>query len=336
MKHKPAACIVLAGDVGGTKTNLGLYERGRKGPRLLVSATYPSQEARGLEPLVSRFLKENPGSVRSACLGIPGPVLRGRSRTTNLPWVVSEAGLRRRFGWDRITLLNDLEATAHGIPVLGKHRFAALNRTRMQPSETRALLAPGTGLGISLLLARPEGLLALPSEGGHVDFAPSNEDEVDLWRYLRDRYGHVSIERILSGPGIVDIYAWLHATGRFRKTSGVRRRLAETDPAPAITGGALEGNDPACMETLQRFTSILGAAAGNVALTAMATGGVYLGGGIPPKILPLLRNGPFLEAFRNKGRFRGLLEGIGIRVLLDERTAMMGAARYALTSIHAG
>lgn len=335
MKNKPATCIVLAGDVGGTKTNLGLYERGEKGPRLLVSATYPSREARGLESLVGRFLEENPGSVRSACFGIPGPVLQGRSRTTNLPWVVSEAGLRRRFGWDRITLLNDLEATAHGIPVLGKHRFAALNRTRMQPSETRALLAPGTGLGISLLLARPDGLLALPSEGGHVDFAPSNEDEVDLWRSLRDRYGHVSIERVLSGPGIAAIYAWLHTTGRFRETSRVRRLLAERDPAPAITSGALEGNDAACTETLQRFTSILGAAAGNVALTAMATGGVYLGGGIPPKILPLLRNGPFLEAFRNKGRFRGLLERIGIRVLLDEQTAMTGAARFALEFLHA-
>ena len=336
MTRRPGSQVVLAGDVGGTKTHLGLYEPGEKRPGLLVSATYASREFPGLEALVAGFLKENPGPVHTACFGIPGPVLHGRSCTTNLPWTVSEVGLRRRFGWDRITLLNDLAATAHGIPVVGKHRFAALNRARMKLSEPRALLAPGTGLGISLILSRPERLMVLPSEGGHVDFAPSDEEEVDLWHYLRVRYGHVSIERVLSGPGIADLYAWLHATGRFRETPGVRRRLSEREPASAITRDALEAGDPACMETLHRFTSILGAAAGNVALTAMATGGVYLGGGIPPKILPFLEKGPFLDAFRNKGRFRGLLEGIGIRVLLDERTAMLGAARFALASYHSG
>jgi glucokinase len=336
LTRRPGSQVVLAGDVGGTKTHLGLYERGEKRPRLLVSATYASRESRGLETLVAGFLEENPGPVRSACFGIPGPVLRGRSRTTNLPWTVSEAGLRKRFGWDRITLLNDLAAMAHGIPVLGKHRFSALNHARIKPSEPRALLAPGTGLGVALLLTRPEGIMVLPSEGGHVDFAPSDGDEVDLWHSLHDRYGHVSIERILSGPGIVDLYTWLHDTGRFRKTTGVQRRLSERDPASAITHDALEAGDPACMETLNRFTSILGAAAGNVVLTAMATGGVYLGGGIPPKILPFLENGPFLKSFRNKGRFRGLLEGVGIRVLLDERTALLGAARFALESFHGG
>lgn len=333
LTRKTTPHMVLAGDVGGTKTNLGLYARGDNGPRLQASATYASPEAHGLEALVARFLKENPGPVRFACFGIPGPVIRGRSRTTNLPWIVSEASLRTRFAWERVTLLNDLAATAHGIPALGRRQFAALNRNRMKPSETRALLAPGTGLGMSFLLARPDGLLVLPSEGGHVDFAPSDEDEVDLWRYLRDRYGHVSIERVLSGPGIVDIYTWLHATRRFRESAGLRRRLSDPDPAPAITRAALEASDPACTETLHRFISILGAAAGNVALTTLATGGVYLGGGIPPKILPLLREGPFLEAFREKGRFRGLLEGVGIRVVLDERSAMLGAARFALAQI---
>lgn len=332
MKRKSAPYVVLAGDVGGTKTDFGLYEAEDKGPRLLASATYASREARNLESLVARFLDENPGPVRSACFGIPGPVLRGRSRTTNLPWIVSEAGLQARFDWERVTLLNDLEATAHGIPALGKRRFAALNRARIKPSEPRALLAPGTGLGVSLMVTGPGGLLALPSEGGHVDFAPRDEDEWDLWRYLRGRYGHVSIERILSGPGIVAIYTWLHAAGKFRETPEAQRRLLEKDPAPAITREALETEDPACTETLYRFTSILGAAAGNVALTAMATGGVYLGGGIPPKILPFLRNGSLLEAFRDKGRFRGLLEGIGVRVILEEQTALLGAARFALMS----
>jgi glucokinase len=175
----------------------------------------------------------------------------------------------------------------------------------------------------------------LASEGGHVDFAPSDDDEVDLWRHLRARFGHVSIERILSGPGLLNIYAWLRDSGRRPEPEWLARRMGQGNGPAVITREALEQGEPLCRETLLRFVSILGAAAGNVALTGMTTGGVYLGGGIPPKILPVLKEGPFLEAFANKGRFKPLVERIAVRVILDERTALRGAARFALERLDA-
>jgi len=327
--------VVLAGDVGGTKTNLALFVRDEKGTRIRREATFKSAEARDLSTLVSRFVEERPEPVSAACFGIPGPVSRGRSRTTNLPWTVSEGELKSRFGWSRVHLLNDLSATAHGIPILDRRRFSALNRVRIKPDEPRGLLAPGTGLGVSIMIGHGEGLKVLPSEGGHVDFAPSDDDEVDLWRHLRGRFGHVSIERILSGPGLLNIYEWLRDSGRRSEPRWLARRMERESGPAAITRAALERDQPLCRETLLRFVSILGAAAGNVALTAMTTGGVYLGGGIPPKILPFLKEGPFLEAFSNKGRFKPLVERIGVRVILDERTALRGAARFAFERLEA-
>ncbi len=320
---------MLAGDVGGTKTNLGLFTRDEQGTKKVKEATFSSIEARNLTELIARFMESHDLPVSAACFGIPGPVSRGRSRTTNLPWVVSERELASRFGWSHVYLLNDLAATAHGIPSLDKRRFAALNRIRIKPDQPRALLAPGTGLGVSLMVGRSEGLQVLPSEGGHVDFAPSNEDEVDLWRTLRARFGHVSVERILSGPGLLNIYTWLRDSGRHSEPLWLARNLERQDAPAVITQNAIENGEPLCRETLLRFVAVLGATAGNAALTGMTTGGVYLAGGIPPKILPVLKEGPFLAAFSSKGRFSPLMERIGVRVVLDERTALRGAARFA-------
>ncbi len=340
MSHKAKGTVVLAGDVGGTKTNLGLFVRdGRGATRCSMEAAFPSAEASNLADLVARFMGGRTVSVSAACFGIPGPVSRGRSRTTNLPWVVSEGELTNRFGWSPVTLLNDLAATAYGIATLDRHQFASLNRARIKPDQPRALLAPGTGLGVSLMVGEKDNLRVLPSEGGHVDFAPSSEDDVDLWRSLRSRFGHVSVERILSGPGLLNIYTWLRDSGRYPEPAwlgpeGKGRDGTEAVTPAAVTRGALERNDPLCRETLLRFVAILGATAGNVALTGLTTGGVYLAGGIPPKILPALEEGPFFEAFTNKGRFKALVEKIGVRVVLNERTALRGAARYAFRQLN--
>ncbi|MFO7785069.1 MAG: glucokinase [Thermodesulfobacteriota bacterium] len=322
--------VVLAGDVGGTKTIFGIFAYGEEGLELLEDETIPSREARSLGDLVARFIENRPYSISSACFGIPGPVSRGRCRTTNLPWSVSESELKSRFGWSHVQLLNDLAAMAKGIPALGKRRFAALNRPRIRPGLHRALLAPGTGLGMSLILSREDNMEVLSSEGGHADFAPSDNEEIDLWRRLRERFGHVSLERILSGPGLVNIYEWLRDSGRHAEPSRLAHQIEDRDLPAAITRAALEQHDPLCLETLRRFTSILGAAAGNVALMGLTTGGVYLGGGIPPRILPILKEGHFFAAFRDKGRFRPLMEKIAVRVILDQRTALLGAARSAL------
>lgn len=339
MTHETERPVVLAGDVGGTKTNLGLFVRDRRGAtRCLKESTFPSAEARNLAELVARFMEDRTVSVSAACFGIPGPVSRGRSRTTNLPWVVSEEELTNRFGWSPVTLLNDLAAMAHGIATLDRRQFVALNRARIKPDQPRALLAPGTGLGVSLMVEEKDNLLVLSSEGGHVDFAPSSEEEVDLWRSLRSRFGHVSVERILSGPGLLNIYTWLRDAQRYPEPDwlapqGEGRNGTKAVTPAAVTRGALERNDPLCRETLLRFVSILGATAGNVALTGLTTGGVYLAGGIPPKILPALKEGPFLEAFTSKGRFKALVETIAVRVVLNERTALRGAARYAFRQL---
>lgn len=325
--------MVLAGDVGGTKTILGIFAYGEKGLQLMEHETIPSGKAKSLSELVARFIENRPCRLSSACFGVPGPVSKGRCRTTNLPWTVSESELKSRFGWQYVLLVNDLAAMAGGIPALGKRQFAALNRHRIKPGLNCALLAPGTGLGMSLMLSRGENIEVLPSEGGHMDFAPSNTNEVALWRHLRKRFGHVSLERILSGPGLLNIFEWLRESRRHSASSRLVREIEKGDPPAAITRAALEEYDPLCLGTLRCFSSILGATAGNVALIGMTTGGVYLGGGIPPRILPILKEGHFLAAFRDKGRFRPLMEKIAIRVVLDQRTALLGAARSALKMI---
>ncbi|MBN2123506.1 MAG: glucokinase [Deltaproteobacteria bacterium] len=325
--------MILAGDIGGTKTHIGLFQQGKRRPRLRVLETYPSRAATGLDELVNAFLKDHPSRIAAACFGVAGPVVNGVCRTTNLPWMVSEARIARVIRGERVLLLNDLAATAWALPLLSGRELHALNRPRPKKDQNSVLLAPGTGLGIALIIAGEKDRTPVPSEGGHVDFAPREESHIELWRYLCRRFGHASIERVLSGPGLVHIYTWLRDSGRYRESARIGNLLREEDPARAISEAALAGGPALCMEALRIFVDLLGAAAGNLALTGMATGGVYLGGGIPPKILPFLREGPFLEAFADKGRFRPLLERISVRVILNERAALLGAARAAADSL---
>ena len=324
---------VLAGDIGGTKTNLALFamDQGRPSPSAVES--FPSQERANLESIVERFLSRHPAFVSSACFGIAGPVVNGRCKTTNLPWEVSETRLARTFGWERVRLVNDLTATAMSIPLLKRRELATLNKGRPQKGGNLVLVAPGTGLGQGLVVFYENKPLPIPSEGGHVDFAPNNEPEVELWRSLKRKLGHVSVERIVSGPGLGNLYAWLKESGRYQEPQWLKERLLEEDPAKVIAESGLNEKHPLCVEALRMFVSILGAAAGNLALTGMATGGVYLGGGIPPKILPALKTGLFMQAFTDKGRFRGLLEKIPVRVIVNEGAALLGAAKCAFQGV---
>ncbi|MBW1609314.1 MAG: glucokinase [Deltaproteobacteria bacterium] len=321
--------FVLAGDIGGTKTNLGLFVKGKVRPVPKVIETFSSQNALDLEHIVQQFLEIHPVPVTHACFGIAGPVIKGKSKTTNLPWSISEDRIKKKFDFHHVRLVNDLTATAMAIPLLSKDELYPLNQAASIKEQNLALLAPGTGLGQAMLIYQNNRYLPVPSEGGHADFAPNNETEMKLWRYLHQHYGHVSIERVLSGSGLVNIYNWLKDSGRFNEPEWLKQKLKEMDPAKAITEAALASKDPGCVETLNMFVSIFGAAAGNLALTGITTGGVYLGGGIPPKILSKLKEDIFMEAFTNKGRFKGFLEKIPVKVVLNDKAALIGAAYCA-------
>jgi len=330
MKNIDNESMILAGDIGGTKTNLGLFVRGKRRPLLKVIETYSSPGALKLEHIIERFLERHGVSITSACFGIAGPVVNGRCKTTNLPWDVSEARIKGLFRWERVLLINDLAATAQGIPLLNRRERVYLNKARPRKRQNLGLIAPGTGLGTALLIYEEGRYLSVSSEGGHTDFSPNSEDEVKLWRYLHKRLGHVSIERVLSGPGLLNIYSWMKGSRRHKEPAWLARKIKDMDPARVITEAAINEKNPLCIEALNMFVSILGAVSGNLALTGMTTGGIYLGGGIPPKILSVLKEGPFMKAFTNKGRFKDLLEKIPVRVILNDRAALLGAAFCAL------
>ena len=325
--------VVLAGDIGGTKTSLGLFFKGKERPVPKVIETFPSQNTPGLEHIIRQFLDIHPVPVTHACFGIAGPVVNGKSKTTNLPWSISEDRIKQQFNFHHVRLVNDLTATAMAIPLMKKDEFFSLNQAGSIKNRNLALIAPGTGMGKAMLIYQNGRYLAIPSEGGHADFAPNNEAEMKLWRYLHRHYGHVSIERVVSGSGLVNIYNWLKDSGRLNGPKWLKQKRKKMDLAKAITEAALARENPGCVEALNIFVSIFGAVAGNLALTGMTTGGVYLGGGIPPKILSKLKEDIFMEAFTNKGRFKGFLEKIPVKVVLNDKAALIGAAYCAANKI---
>jgi glucokinase len=325
--------VVLAGDIGGTKTNLGLFVPREKRPEVVAMKSYASTEASSLQDLVERFVENNPEQIASACFGIAGPVIAGSSKTTNLPWHVSEEEIKQRFGWEKVRLINDLTATAYAVQLLNDDEVLELNPDAARVYGNVGVAAPGTGLGVALIVAVGEKYYPVPSEGGHADFAPTDDQQLELWKYLGNKFGHVSVERVISGPGIADIYYWLRGRGGHKEPDWLSEQLMSEDPPMVISETALDNKDPLCVETLEMFVSILGAYAGNLALTGMTTGGIYLGGGISPKILPMLKEGGFMAAFTDKGRFKGLLSQIPVRVILNDRAALLGAAWCALQEI---
>lgn len=327
-----AGRMILAGDIGGTSTRVALFDV--EGDRLIsrVQTNYPSGNYPGLEAILSEFLQASRPRVEAACFGIAGPVRQGRVETPNLSWVVDAHRLSLQLGLESVTLLNDLESTAYGIATLRTADFAVLSDGAPVEAGSRAVIAAGTGLGEAALhwdgaLHRP-----YPSEGGHVDFAPRDELEADLLLHLREKFGHVSYERVVSGPGLLNLYQFLRDTGRGTEPAWLTERLRREDPSAVIATAALEKSSELCAMALERFVSCYGAEAGNLALKVLATGGVYVGGGIAPKILPKLKEPVFMESFLDKGRYRKLMESIPVKVILNDRTALLGAARHAALS----
>ncbi|HUP02165.1 MAG TPA: glucokinase [Gemmatimonadota bacterium] len=349
--------LILAGDVGGTKVNLALVEpaaggdaalAGSGGPggfggRIVAEERFESEDFGSLEAVVEAFLAgASAGQVvgaatggrrpviERACLGLACPVVDGVCRMVNLPWLLSLRDLADALGIPEVVFLNDLEATAYGLEVLGEEGFATLHAGRSE-GPTAALIAAGTGLGAAILTHVNGRSHVLPTEAGHADFAPRDDFEVALLETLRGRYGRVSVERVVSGPGILDLYRFLRDTGREEEPDWLAERLETAqDPPAEISAAGLAGEAPICEAALDRFVAAYGAAAGNLALATLALAGVYVGGGIAPAILPALRGEAFTDAFRAKGRLSGLIADVPIRVVLEPRAALLGAARYAL------
>jgi len=324
--------VILAGDVGGTKTVLAVLEPGA-GPSpvmtLVREAVLPSREIDSLESAVEAFLLGAPRlSVAAACLGVAGPVIDGRSVTTNLPWEVHERRLAAA-AHAPTRLINDLEAAGYGVLTLAPEQFLTLQAGAPKPGANMALIAAGTGLGQALLIAEGQDYRVIASEGGHADFAPHDEVDVDLLRFLRAEFGHVSWERVLSGPGLHSIYRFLQMRAGHAAPEWLRERLQREDPSAVVGEVGLQGRDPVCVDALDRFVTLYGAQAGNLALASLALAGVVLAGGIAPKIRSKLVEGRFMQAFLGKGRLDALLSQIPVRVVLDERAPLWGAARVA-------
>ncbi len=321
--------MLLAGDIGGTKTNLALFVP-ESGLEVQTRSTFKSARYDSLEDVVEDFLAETGAEVDSAVFGVAGPVADGETATTNLPWVIREADLQQRFGLRHVKLLNDLEATAYGVIQLTPADLYQLNDAPPRDG-TKVVIAPGTGLGEAVLFHQGGHYHVIPSEGGHTDFGPTNLLEIRLLRYLMGKFGHISYERICSGSGLPLIYAFLKKQRFAPELPEMEQAIkAAADPTPIIVQKAMDGGCELSIATLNMFVSILGAEAGNLALKVMAHGGIYLGGGIPPKILPKLKDGTFQAALVNKGRFAEMLAQIPVYVILNEKTALLGSASYGL------
>ena len=321
--------MILAGDIGGTKTNLGFFDIVDGALTLRNQQSFPSNRYQGLESIVVEFVGGASGSpVSAACFGVAGPVLDGRSVTPNLPWVVESVTLAERLGLDSVALINDLEATAYGIAELKPDEFTRLNEGSSEIGNA-ALVAAGTGLGSAILFWDGQRHVPSASEGGHMDFAPRDQLEARLLAHLMDKYGHVSVERVLSGPGLFNIYDFLRSAGYAKESPKVVDRFTREDPSSVIASAAMAGECELSEKALDMFAGIYGATAGNIALLMKAVAGVYVGGGIAPKIIEKLKDGTFMKAFTDKGRLSSLLEAIPIRVIMNDKTALLGAARVA-------
>lgn len=322
--------MILAGDIGGTNTRIALFNQQNGRPVLTDEKIYASREHKSLEEIVGQFLRERPGRADAACFGIAGPVLDGRAAATNLPWLVDAAQLSHQTTIPSVWLINDLQAHATGIPDLTSADLIALNAGTPTPGNA-ALIAAGTGLGEAGMYWDGSEHQAFAGEGGHADFAPNNELETQLHSFLAKRFGHVSSERVISGPGIKNIYDFLCASKLEEEPQWLKDELAQVaDPVVVISEYGLQARAPICERALDIFVSAYGAEAGNVALRFMAVGGIYVSGGIAGKIMPLMSNPLFMNAFFEKGRMKPLLQSIPVNVILNDHIGLMGAARYAL------
>jgi glucokinase len=322
--------VIVAGDIGGTNARLATFDV-QAGRLLLVKEiVYPSRSAPDLETIVRRFVDEARPAATAAALGVAGPVKNGRTETPNLPWVVDARRLADILGVPKVTLLNDLKANAYGLRHLGPTDFAVLQAGSHDAAGNQAILSAGTGLGCAGLYWDGQRHRPFATEGGHSDFAPRNHLEAEVMETIAREKGRVSAERILSGSGLVRLYRFLRERSGVPESPALAERFAKEDAAAVISRSALDQADPVCVQALDAFVSAYGAEAGNVALRMLATGGVFLGGGIAPKNLAAFkRNGLFMTAFLDKGRMRSLLESVPVLVVLNDRAALWGAAHCA-------
>jgi len=325
--------MILAGDVGGTKVHLALYDFQNGKLHSIRDQKFPAHEFASLDAVVEQFLGSDQGErskIAAACFGCPGPVRGGRLKLTNLPWVLDVHELQKSLDIEHIFLINDLEANGYGILELTPDKIYTLHAANKAAVGHRGLISAGTGLGEALLIWDGKHHRPIASEGGHCDFAPRTDREVALLQYLlRTLKGHVSYERVLSGPGITNIYTYLRDVEKLQEPQWLRDRLATEDPNAVVGQCAQDGSSSICFEAMRTFSAIYGAEAGNIALKVLAMGGIYLGGGIAPKIIQTLENGDFIQAFLDKGRLSPLLQSIPVRIILDDTCALLGAAAYA-------
>lgn len=323
--------VILTGDIGGTHARLALLERRGDGRLAFVrEQTFASREEPSLESVLSRFLSGVDHPVSYACMGVAGPVRHGRCEATNLPWIVDAAQLARQLNLAKAGLINDLEAQAYGIDELEEKDFELLHPGTADPQGNRAIIAAGTGLGEAGLVRQGERYRPFATEGGHTDFAPRNHLEMELLDFLLKQHARVSTERLISGHGLVNIYQFLKARSDSQEPAWLAEEMRSGEPPAVISRNALEGRNPLCEQALDLFVTLYGAEAGNLALKIMATGGVYLGGGIAPKIIARLKAPAFMNAFTAKGRMKPLMQAMPVRVILNPKTALLGAGRYAL------
>ncbi len=323
---------ILVGDVGGTKTELALFPAGEAPGKPHRKISYPSQDYGSLEAVLEEYLAGQDSPVERACFDVAGPVVEGRSHITNLPWKLDSRQLAAKLAAP-VVLINDMDALAQAVAHIGPGDLEVLLPGSPVAGGARAVIAPGTGLGEGFLVWADGRYLPYGSEGGHTDFAPHGQLQIDLLLYLHARFGHVSYERVCAGIGIPNLYDFLKDTGRYPEPEWLAEALSQApDRTPLIAHAALEGRAGICEATLDLFTAILGSEAGNLALKVLAVGGVYLAGGIPRRILPWLRNPQFRQFFTDKGRFTEILERIPVSVVMNPDAALLGAAWRALES----
>ncbi|MBT6596340.1 MAG: glucokinase [Nitrospina sp.] len=316
--------MILAGDIGGTKVNLALFDEATR----ITEKRYESQNFSGIEKILDDFLKGNESKVEKACFGVAGPISNGECRLTNLSWQVEVERLKKYLGIDAVWLINDLAATACSIPFLSPEDFTVIQAGAPVSEGRISVVSAGTGLGQAFLIPERNGkYIVMDSEGGHCDFSPRSSVEAELLFFLQKKYSRVSIERVLSGPGLLDVYEF------FKSVVGEEEVELFDSPVPVVER-AIAKTSPICEKTLELFVSLYGALAGNLALQYLSVGGVYLGGGIAPKVVPLLKEGSFMEAFLAKGRFENVLSQIPVKVVMDETAPLLGAAQYAMGNIY--
>jgi glucokinase len=323
--------MILAGDIGGTKTNVALFEEDAdKLGAPITQQSFPSKQYDSLDAIIKEYIAAHPTEVKYACFGIAGPVVGGRVETPNLAWKVDGGVLAQTIGVERVDLINDLEATAYGIEGLKDAQLYTLNAGDTSRTGHRALIAAGTGLGMAGIFWDGARYRPMASEGGHADFAPRNEEQMALLRYLIEKFGgHVSYERACSGMGLFNIYSYLRDTKFAEEEDWLRAEIESGDKTAAVSKAAAAGKSPLAGKALDLFVEIYGAAAGNLALTFKSVSGLYIGGGIAPKIIEKLKAGGFMKAFQDKGRLSSLVVAIPVHIILDDKTALYGAARCA-------